>query len=57
MLLKQHLDEFDMSEESGSKDFSKYEPQLERWLRKIREEIKENTLLDIQVLMHQLASE
>ena len=46
-----------MSEESNSVDFSQYEPQLERWLRKIREEIKESTLVDLQVLTHQLASE
>jgi uncharacterized protein YPO0396 len=46
-----------MSEESNSVDFSQYEPQLERWLRKIREEIKVSTIDDLQVLTHQLASE
>jgi len=46
-----------MSKESNSVDFSQYEPQLERWLRKIREEIKVSTIDDLQVLTHQLASE
>lgn len=46
-----------MSEEFGSKDFSQYEPKLERWLRKIREEIKENALFNLQVLTNQLASD
>ena len=46
-----------MSEEPKSTDFSQFEPQLERWVRKIQEEIKESTFMDLQVLTHQLASE
>ncbi len=46
-----------MSEESKSTDFSQSEPRLERWVRKIQEEIKESTFMDIQVLTNQLASE
>ena len=46
-----------MSEESKSTDFSQFEPRLERWVRKIQEEIKESTFMDLQVLTNQLASE
>lgn len=46
-----------MSEESKSADFSQFEPRLERWVRKVQEEIKESTYMDLQVLTNQLASE
>ena len=57
MLHHNNVKMINMSEEPKSTDFSQSEPRLERWVRKIQEEIKESTFMDIQVLTNQLASE